>query len=222
MDIDLVIESTGFFCSDEAASAHLRAGAKKVLISAPAKGDVKTIVYNVNHEEVTAEDKIISGASCTTNCLAPVVDTLNKTFGLKSGFMTTVHALTNDQNSADAPHGDLRRSRAAASNIIPTTTGAAAAIGKVIPSMNGKLDGNAMRVPTLTGSVVDFTFKLGNDVTAEEINAAIKANANETMGFTMDPIVSSDIIGTTYGTYFDGLSTSKLGEGEEALYKIVT
>lgn len=222
LNIDLVIESTGFFVSEEGSSLHLKAGAKKVLISAPAKGDVKTVVYNVNHEILTSDDKIASGASCTTNCLAPVVNTLHNKFEIKSGFMTTVHAYTGDQRTVDAPHGDLRRARAGAVNIIPTTTGAAVAIGKVIPAMAGKLDGNAMRVPTVTGSVVDFTFKLGANVSVEEINAAIKSETNDSMGFTMDPIVSTDIIGTTYGTLFDGLSTQKLLDGEEALYKIVT
>lgn len=222
LNIDLVVESTGFFVTEEGSQKHINAGAKKVLISAPAKGNVKMVVYNVNHEVLTAEDKIASAASCTTNCLAPVVKTLDEAFGLQSGLMTTIHGYTGDQRMVDAPHGDLRRARAGAVNIIPTTTGAAAAIGKVIPAMAGKLNGNAMRVPTITGSVVDFTFKLSKDASIEDINKAVKAASNETLGFTMDPIVSTDVIGTTHGSLFDGLSTDKLLEGEEALYKIVT
>ncbi len=220
LGIDLVVESTGFFTSKEAANSHIEAGAKKVVISAPAKGDIKTIVYNVNHDSLDSKDKIISAASCTTNCLAPVAKVLNDKFKIKGGFMTTVHAYTNDQKTADAPHGDLRRARAAAANIIPTTTGAAVAVGLVIPELKGKLDGNALRVPTLTGSVVDLTVMLEKDTTVEEINKIIKSNSNETLGYTEDPIVSSDIIGTTYGSYFDALSTSKL-DGQN-LFKIVT
>ncbi len=220
LGIDLVIESTGFFTSKEAANSHIEAGAKKVVISAPAKGDLKTIVYNVNHDSLNSKDKIISAASCTTNCLAPVAKVLNDNFKIKGGFMTTVHAYTNDQKTADAPHGDLRRARAAAANIIPTTTGAAVAVGLVIPELKGKLDGNALRVPTLTGSVVDLTIMLEKNTTIEEINKIIKKNSNETLGYTEDPIVSSDIIGTTYGSYFDALSTSKL-DGQN-LFKIVT
>lgn len=222
LGIDLVIEATGFFASKEASEAHINAGAKKVVISAPAKGDLKTIVYNVNHKSLDAKDKIISAASCTTNCLAPIANVLNKELGLETGFMTTIHAYTNDQKTADAPHGDLRRARAAAANIIPTTTGAAVAVGKVIPELAGKLDGNAMRVPTLTGSIVDFTFTVKKDTTVEKINNAIKKAANETIGYTEDPIVSSDIVGTTFGTYFDSKLTQKL-EGENGnLFKIVT
>ncbi len=221
LGIDIVIESTGFFVSKEASEAHIKAGAKKVVISAPAKGDLKTIVYNVNHEILTADDKIVSAASCTTNCLAPIVNILNKEFGLVNGMMTTVHAYTGDQKMQDAPHKDLRRARAGAMNIVPTTTGAAVAVGKVLPELNGKLDGIAMRVPVITGSVVDLVFQLEKDgVTIEDINAAVKANANETIGYTEDPIVSSDIIGTTHGTYFDSLMTKKL-DGQN-MYKIVT
>ncbi len=220
LGVDLVIESTGFFTTKDSAEAHIKAGAKKVVISAPAKGDLKTIVYNVNHASLTKDDKIISAASCTTNCLAPVAKVLNDKFGINGGFMTTVHAFTNDQRTADAPHGDLRRARAASVNIIPTTTGAAVAVGLVIPELKGKLDGNAMRVPVVTGSVVDLTVELNKEVTVEEINKTIKAASNETLGYTEDPIVSSDIIGTTFGSYFDALSTTKL-EGKK-LYKIVT
>ena len=220
LKIDLVIEATGFFASKDAASAHLKAGAKKVVISAPAKGDLKTIVFNVNHDILNSSDKIISAASCTTNCLAPVVKVLHDKFGIEGGFMTTVHAFTNDQRTVDAPHPDLRRARAASANIIPTTTGAAAAIGLVIPELKGKLDGNSLRVPTLTGSVVDATLKLKKEVSVEELNKAIKDATNETLGYTEDPIVSSDIIGISFGSYFDALSTSKL-DGQK-LYKIIT
>lgn len=221
LGIDVVVESTGFFVTKEGSEKHIKAGAKKVVISAPAKGDVKTIVYNVNHKEVKGSDKIISAASCTTNCLAPVAKVIDDNFGLVTGFMTTVHAFTNDQRTQDSPHGDLRRARAGASNIIPTTTGAAVAVGKVLPNLAGKLDGNAIRVPVLTGSVVDLTFTTKKETTAEAINAAMKKASNETLGYTQDPIVSSDVIGTTYGSYFDSLITQKL-EGEVNLYKIVT
>ena len=220
LDVDIVIESTGFFLTQEAASAHLSAGAKKVVISAPAKGDVKTVVYNVNHSILSSDDTIISAASCTTNCLAPIAKVLNDKFELKGGMMNTIHAYTGDQRLQDSPHGDLRRARSGASNIIPTTTGAAVAVGKVLPELAGKLDGFAMRVPTLTGSVVDLTFQLGKEVTIEEINAAIKENESETLGYSIDPIVSSDIIGETHGTIFDSLMTQKL-EGQN-MYKIVT
>ena len=222
MDIDIVVESTGFFVSKEASTAHLNAGAKKVVISAPAKGDLKTVVFNVNHNEIEASDTIISAASCTTNCLAPVAQVLNDQFGFTKGFMTTVHAYTNDQNMQDSPHRDLRRARAGASNLIPTTTGAAVAVGKVLPSLAGKLDGNAVRVPVVTGSLVDLTFSLSKDVSVEEINAAVKSASNESLGYTEDPIVSSDIIGTTFGTYFDASMTSKLTTEDGTLYKIVT
>ncbi len=221
LGIDIVIESTGFFVSKEASEAHIKAGAKKVVISAPAKGDLKTIVYNVNHEVLTADDQIISAASCTTNGLAPIANILNKEFGLVGGMMNTIHAYTGDQKLQDAPHGDLRRARAGAMNIVPTSTGAAVAVGKVLPELNGKLDGFAMRVPTITGSVIDLTFTLEKDgVTVEQINAAVKAAANETIGYTEDPIVSSDIIGITNGTLFDALMTKQL-DGQN-LFKIVT
>ena len=222
LGIDVVVESTGFFVSKEGSSAHLKAGAKKVVISAPAKGDLKTVVYNVNHDILDASDTIISAASCTTNCLAPVAKVLNDNFELVNGFMTTVHAFTNDQRMQDSPHRDLRRARAGAANLIPTTTGAAIAVGKVLPVLAGKLDGNAVRVPVVTGSLIDLTFTTKKDVSVEEINAAVKAASGETLGYTEDPIVSSDIIGTTHGSLFDSSMTSKLVTDEGTLYKVVS
>lgn len=219
LNIDLVIESTGFFTSKEKAQVHIDAGAKKVIISAPAKGDLKTIVYNVNHKTLAKSDQVISAASCTTNCLAPVVDVLQKQFGIVGGFMTTVHAYTNDQRTADAPHNDLRRARAAAANIIPTTTGAAAALGLVIPEVKGKLDGNSMRVPVITGSVVDLVVTLKKAASIEKINQAMKKAKNETLGYTEDPIVSSDIIDETHGSIFDALSTKQLPNSN--MFKVV-
>ncbi len=223
-NIDLVIESTGFFTSKDSAQAHLDAGAKKVVISAPAKGDLKTIVYDVNHKILDAKDQIISAASCTTNALAPTAKAINDAFGIKSGIMTTVHAFTNDQRTADAPHSDLRRARAASVNIIPTSTGAAAAIGLVIPELNGKLDGMAMRVPVVTGSVVDLTFELAKNASVEEINAAVKkaAATSQALGYTEDPIVSTDIIGSQFGSYFDAQLTKKVEADGKSLYKIIT
>ena len=227
--IDLVIESTGFYVSKEKSQAHIDAGAKKVVITAPAKGDLKTIVYGVNHKEITKADQIISGASCTTNCLTPIAKVLDDAFTIKSGFMTTVHAFTNDQKTADAPHPDLRRARAASQNIIPTTTGAAVAVAKALPQLAGKLDGMAMRVPIVTGSVVDvvFTFE-DKGVNVEKINKEIKKASNSaalkaTIGYTEDPIVSSDIIGISEGTYFDASLTKelKVANGDNA-FKIVT
>ncbi|BDV02498.1 MAG: glyceraldehyde-3-phosphate dehydrogenase [Candidatus Hepatoplasma vulgare] len=220
LNIDLVIESTGFFTSKEKAEVHLQAGAKKVIISAPASGDLKTIVYNVNHDSLTKEDKIISGASCTTNCLAPIVKVLNDKFKIVSGFMTTIHASTNDQRVVDAPHSDLRRARSSLVNIIPTSTGAATAIGKVIPELKGKLDGVSFRVPIVTGSIVDLVVKLEKQTSVEEINSEIKKAANETLGYTSDPIVSTDIIGNTHGTIFDSKSTLSI-EGQ-GLYKVLS
>ncbi|URM52951.1 type I glyceraldehyde-3-phosphate dehydrogenase [Mycoplasma sp. SG1] len=211
LGIDLVVESTGFFLTKEKASLHLEAGAKKVVLSAPVKEkDIKTIVYNVNHKTLTSDDKIISGASCTTNCLAPVVNAIDKAFGLKYGLMTTVHAVTNDQRILDLPHSDLRRARSAMNNIIPTTTGAAVAVGYVLPHLNGKLDGIAMRVPVVVGSVVDLTCHLNSKVSVTEINQAIKKAANETLGYCEDYIVSTDIIGTHYGSVFDSQFTKVL------------
>ncbi|SKC90221.1 type I glyceraldehyde-3-phosphate dehydrogenase [Maledivibacter halophilus] len=221
-DVDVVIECTGFFRTKELAEKHVKAGAKKVIISAPAKGDLKTVVYNVNHDILDGSETVLSGASCTTNCLAPVVKVLNDKFGLIKGLMTTIHAYTNDQNTLDGPHKDLRRGRTAAQNIVPTTTGAAVAVGKVLPEVNGKLDGGAMRVPTMTGSLVDLTVELDKNVTAEEINAAMKDAANETLGYTEDPIVSSDIIGIEYGSLFDAGCTKVLEVDGKQMVKIVT
>src|SRR6476661_3098071 len=202
--VDVVIESTGFFTDKEKAEAHLKAGAKRVVISAPATGDLKTIVFNVNHQILDGTETIISCASCTTNCLAPMAKVLNDKYGIVSGLMTTIHAYTNDQNTLDAPHpkGDLRRARAAAANIVPNSTGAAKAIGLVLPELKGKLDGGAQRVPTLTGSLTELVTVLGKKVTIEEVNAAMKAAANDSFGYTEDEIVSSDIIGINYGSLF--------------------
>ncbi|MGR3809522.1 type I glyceraldehyde-3-phosphate dehydrogenase [Jiulongibacter sp. NS-SX5] len=222
-DVDVVLECTGFFASDEKASAHLTAGAKKVVISAPATGDVKMIVYGVNHETLDGSETIISGASCTTNCLAPMAKALNDAFGIKSGLMTTIHAYTNDQNTQDAPHSkDLRRARAAAQNIVPNTTGAAKAIGKVLPELNGILDGAAQRVPTLTGSLTELFTVLDKKVTAEEVNAVMKAAADQSYGYTEDPIVSSDIIGITYGSLFDATQTKVQTVGDSQIVKTVS
>jgi glyceraldehyde 3-phosphate dehydrogenase len=225
LDVDVVFECTGLFTSDEKAQAHIEAGAKHVIISAPAKGDLKTVVYNVNHEILTGDEKIISAASCTTNCLAPVVDVLDKEFGIVKGYMTTVHAYTNDQASLDIAHkkGHMaRRGRACAANIVPASTGAASAIGLVCPNLAGKLDGTAMRVPVPTGSVVDLTLELGKNTTAEEINEVLKMHVNETLEFTMDPIVSSDVIGRRCGSLVDGLSTSVLEVDGKQLVKVVS
>lgn len=224
LDVDVVIECTGFFTSKEKAEAHIKAGAKKVIISAPAKGDVKTIVYNVNHQELDGTETVISGASCTTNCLAPVAKVLNDNFGIVKGFMTTVHAYTNDQNTLDGPHPKgiaSRRARAAAANIVPTSTGAAAAVGKVLPVLKGKLDGMALRVPTITGSVVDLVFEPSKNVSVEQVNAALKVSANETLGYTEDPIVSSDIIGATFGSIVDSSCTSLLEVDGKQLVKVI-
>jgi len=225
LDIDVVFECTGLFTSEEKAMAHINAGAKHVIISAPAKGDIKTIVYNVNHNILTGEEKIISAASCTTNCLAPVVDVLDKEFGIVKGYMTTVHAYTNDQASLDIAHkkGHLaRRGRACAANIVPASTGAASAIGLVCPNLAGKLDGTAMRVPVPTGSVVDLTLELKRNTTKEEINAILKANTNETLEYTEDPIVSSDVIGRRCGSLVDALSTNVLEVDGKQLVKVVS
>lgn len=225
LDIDVVLECTGFFTSKEGAEKHLTAGAKKVLISAPAKGDMKTIVYNVNHNILDGSETVVSGASCTTNCLAPVAKVLDDNFGLVKGFMTTIHAYTNDQAVLDRPHSkgiNSRRGRAAAANIIPTSTGAAVAVGKVLPQLNGKLDGMAMRVPTITGSVVDIVVELEKDATVESINKAMEAAANETLGYTEDPIVSSDVIGTLYGSIFDAQLTKMIEVDGKKMFKIIT
>ncbi|PWT71365.1 MAG: type I glyceraldehyde-3-phosphate dehydrogenase [Bacteroidetes bacterium] len=222
--VDVVLECTGFFTDKGKAEAHITAGAKRVVISAPATGELKTIVFNVNHEVLDGSETVISCASCTTNCLAPMADTLDKQFGIEMGFMTTVHAYTNDQNTQDAPHakGDLRRARAAAANIVPNSTGAAKAIGLVLPSLKGKLDGSAQRVPTLTGSLTELTTVLKKKVTAEEVNAAMKAATNESYGYTEDEIVSSDIIGMTYGSLFDATQTKVITVGDKQLVKTVS
>lgn len=224
LDIDVVFECTGLFTSKEKAEAHIEAGAKKVIISAPAKGDLKTIVYNVNHQSLTGEEKVISAASCTTNCLAPVVDILDKKLGIIKGYMTTVHAYTNDQATLDIPHKKgikARRGRACAANIIPASTGAASAIGKVCPNLDGKLEGTAMRVPVPTGSVIDLVLELKENTTSEEINKIFKDAQNDTLQYTTDPIVSSDVIGRRCGSLVDGLSTNVLEVDGKQLVKVV-
>lgn len=223
-EIDVVLECTGFFTDKEKASAHLTGGARKVVISAPATGDVKTIVFNVNHNILDGTETIISGASCTTNCLAPMAQVLENQFEIINGLMTTIHAYTNDQNTHDSPHpkGDLRRARAAAHNIVPNSTGAAKAIGLVIPSLKGKLDGSAQRVPTLTGSLTELTCILGKKTTVAEINAAMKAASNESYGYTEDEIVSSDIIGIHFGSLFDATQTRVQTVGEQQLVRVVS
>lgn len=225
LDVEVVLECTGFFTSKDKAQKHIDAGAQRVVISAPAKGDLKTIVYNVNHNDLDGSETIISGASCTTNCLAPIAQVLHEEFGIVKGFMTTVHAYTNDQATLDVPHKKgiyARRGRAAAANIVPTSTGAAAAVGKVLKSLNGKLDGMALRVPTVTGSIVDLVVELEKNVTAEEVNAAVKARANESLGYTEDPIVSSDVIGSRFGTLFDALSTKVMEVDGKQMVKVLT
>ncbi len=210
LGVDVVLECTGFYCSKDKSMAHITAGAKKVVISAPAGNDLKTIVYNVNHKTLTADDQIISAASCTTNCLAPMAKALNDAYAIQSGIMTTVHAYTGDQMILDGPHrkGDLRRARAGAQNIVPNSTGAAKAIGLVIPELNGKLIGAAQRVPTCTGSTtILIAVVKGKDVTKDSINAAMKAAATESFGYNTDEIVSSDVIGIRYGSLFDATQT---------------
>lgn len=223
-NVDVVLECTGFFTSEESAKAHLTAGAKRVVISAPATGNLKTVVFNVNHDILDGSENIISCASCTTNCLAPMAKVLNDTFGIAAGQMTTIHAYTNDQNTLDAPHakGDLRRARAAAANIIPNSTGAAKAIGLVLPDLNGKLDGGAQRVPTVTGSLTELTTVLNKKTTKEEINTAMKAAANESFGYTEDEIVSSDIIGISFGSLFDATQTKVVTVGDTQIVKTVS
>src|SRR5215471_12944551 len=222
-DVDVVLECTGFFADKDKASAHLTAGAKRVVISAPATGDLKTIVFNVNHNILDGSETIISCASCTTNCLAPMAQVLDEKFGIVNALMTTIHAYTNDQNTQDAPHpkGDLRRARAAAHNIVPNSTGAAKAIGLVLPNLKGKLDGTAQRVPTLTGSLTELTSILNKKVTVDEVNAAMKGATNESYGYTEDQIVSSDIIGITYGSLFDATQTRVQTVGDTQLVKTV-
>ncbi|MGO4289626.1 type I glyceraldehyde-3-phosphate dehydrogenase [Chitinophaga sp. RAB17] len=222
--VDVVLESTGFFTDKNMAAAHLEAGAKKVVISAPATGDMKTIVYNVNHATLDGTETIISCASCTTNCLAPMAQVLEDTFGIVNGLMTTIHAYTNDQNIQDAPHakGDLRRARAAAQSIIPTSTGAAKAIGLVLPALKGKLDGTSQRVPVIAGSLTELTVTLNKKVTVDEVNAAMKAAANESFGYNTDEIVSSDVIGINYGSLFDATQTKVLSAGEQQIVRVVS
>ena len=224
LDIDVVLECTGFYTDKEKAQAHIDAGAKKVLISAPAKGDVKTIVFNTNHDTLDGSETVVSGASCTTNSLAPVAKVLSDEFGLVEGFMTTIHAYTGDQMILDGPHrgGDLRRARAGAANIVPNSTGAAKAIGLVIPELNGKLDGAAQRVPVPTGSVTELVAVLEKDVTVDEVNAAMKAASNESFGYTEDPIVSSDIVGISYGSLFDATQTKVQTVDGKQLVKVVS
>ena len=224
LNIDEVFECTGRFVEKEAAMAHIIAGAKKVIISAPAKGDLKTIVYNVNDDILDGSEQIISAASCTTNCLAPVLKIVNDNFGIEKGYMTTVHAYTNDQSLLDLAHkkGHMaRRGRAAAANIVPSSTGAATAIGKVIPELEGKMKGNALRVPTITGSVVDLVLELKKNVTVDDINNAFISNQNETIKVTADPIVSSDVIGKHVGALVDSLLTEVLEVDGKQLVKIV-
>ena len=222
--VDVVIESTGFFTDKSKAEAHITAGAKRVVISAPATGDLKTIVFNVNHSILDGTETIISCASCTTNCLAPMAKVLNDKFGIITGIMSTIHAYTNDQNTLDAPHpkGDLRRARAAAANIVPNSTGAAKAIGLVLPELVGKLDGGAQRVPVITGSVTELYSILEKDVTADEVNAAMKEASNESFGYNVDEIVSSDVIGITYGSLFDSTQTKDQKVGDKQLVKTVS
>ena len=224
LNIDEVFECTGRFTNKEDAYAHIKAGAKKVIISAPAKGDLKTIVFNVNEDTLDGNEEVISGASCTTNCLAPVLNVIEKNIGIEKGYMTTVHAYTNDQATLDIAHKkgiNARRGRACAANIVPTSTGAASAIGLVIPSLKGKLDGGALRVPTPTGSVIDLTLELKRNTTEEEINNLFKDNINDTLGFTMDPIVSSDVIGSHKGGIVDGQLTKVLEVNGKQLVKII-
>ena len=224
LGIDVVLECTGFYCSKDKAQAHINAGAKKVVISAPAGKDLKTIVYGVNEKTLTADDTIISAASCTTNCLAPMAKALNDYAPIKSGIMATIHAYTGDQMILDGPHrkGDLRRARAGAVNIVPNSTGAAKAIGLVIPELNGKLDGAAQRVPVPTGSVTELVAVLDKNVTVDEVNAAMKEASNESYGYTEDPIVSSDIVGMSFGSLFDATQTKVLDVDGKQLVKVVS
>ena len=224
LGIDLVLECTGKFTAKEDAMKHITAGAKKVLISAPGKGEMKTVVYGVNDNVLTNEDVIVSAASCTTNCLAPVLNIIHKNIGIKKGFMTTVHAYTNDQATLDIAHKKgikSRRGRACAQNIVPSSTGAAKAIGLVILELLGKLDGNALRVPIADGSVVDLTLELARNTSVEEINKLFQDNQNETIKFTMDPIVSSDCLGKKVGAIVDGLSTSIVEAEGAQLVKVL-
>lgn len=223
-DVDVVLECTGFFTDKDKAAAHLTAGAKRVVISAPATGDLKTIVFNVNHNILDGSETVISCASCTTNCLAPMAKVLDDKFGIVNGLMTTIHAYTNDQNTQDAPHpkGDLRRARAAAQNIVPNSTGAAKAIGLVLPNLKGKMDGSAQRVPTITGSLTEVTAVLSKKTNVEELNAAMKAASDESFGYTTDEIVSSDVIGMSFGSLFDATQTRVQTVGDTQLIRVVS
>ena len=224
LGVDVVLECTGFFTSKEKAEKHIKAGAKKVVISAPGSGDMKTIVFNVNNEILDGTETVLSAASCTTNCLAPMAKVLQDKFGIEAGSMTTIHAYTGDQNTLDAPHrkGDFRRARAAAANRVPNTTGAAKAIGLVIPELAGKLDGAAQRVPVPTGSLTELISVLSKKVTKEEINAAMKEASNESFGYTEEPLVSSDIVGIHYGSLFDATQTKVIESGDKQLVKTVS
>ncbi|MGO2083702.1 type I glyceraldehyde-3-phosphate dehydrogenase [Vagococcus sp.] len=223
LGVDIVLECTGFFNSKDKAEKHIEAGAKRVVLSAPGGNDVKTVVFNTNHEILDGSETVISGASCTTNCLAPMADALHKNFGIIEGLMTTIHAYTGDQNTLDAPHakGDFRRARAAAANIVPNTTGAAKAIGLVIPELNGKLDGAAQRVPVATGSLTELVTVLEKDTSVEEVNAVMAKAANESYGYTEDPIVSSDIVGISFGSLFDATQTKVMTVDGKQLVKTV-
>ncbi|UVD81442.1 type I glyceraldehyde-3-phosphate dehydrogenase [Mycoplasma iguanae] len=222
LGVDVVVESTGFFTSKDGAAKHIEAGAKKVLISAPATGGVKTVVYNVNHEKLSAEDTIVSAASCTTNALAPVVHFLDKEYKIVKGYMSTIHAYTADQRLQDAPHSDLRRARAAGANIVPSSTGAAKAIGLVVPSLEGKMDGIAVRVPVITGSFVDLVVELEKTPSVEEINALMKKNASDSFAYCDEPIVSSDIVRETHGSIFDATLTKSMTVDGKTIYKLYT
>ncbi len=222
--VDVVLECTGFFVAKDKAELHIQAGAKKVVISAPATGDVKTVVFNVNHDILDGTETVISGASCTTNCLAPMAKALNDSFGIISGTMTTIHAYTGDQNTLDAPHakGDLRRARAAAVNIVPNSTGAAKAIGLVVPELNGKLDGGAQRVPVPTGSLTELVAVVEKEASVATINAAMKAASTESFGYTTEELVSSDIVGIEFGSLFDATQTKVSKAGDKYLVKVVS
>ena len=225
LGVDIVLECTGVFNSEEKASWHLEAGAKRVLCSAPVSGNVKMIVFGVNDDSLDGTEKIISGASCTTNALAPVIKVLDDSFGVDRAFMTTIHAYTSDQSLMDMPHNKgiySRRGRSAATNIVPSSTGAAKAIGKVLPHLNGKLDGTALRVPTITGSVVDLTVELKKAVTKEDIDKVFKAAHNEVLAYEADPIVSGDVIGSTHGSVYDANTTQILNSDGKQLVKIMT
>ena len=221
--VEIVLEATGFFAKKEAAEKHLKGGAKKVVITAPGGSDVKTVVFNTNHDILDGTETVISGASCTTNCLAPMAKALQDNFGVVEGLMTTIHAYTGDQMILDGPHrkGDLRRARAGAANIVPNSTGAAKAIGKVIPEIDGKLDGGAQRVPVATGSLTELTVVLDKqDVTVDQVNSAMKQASDESFGYTEDEIVSSDIVGMTYGSLFDATQTRVMTVGDRQLVKV--